>query len=202
LQKQKDEIRKEILRVSEEIFLKRGFLKTSMRHIAKGSNVGLSNIYNYFSNKDEIFREVLNPVINRMNEIIYKHKASDVSPEYFSDMEYHKKEVEEYMEMARKYRTKLKLLLFCSQGSSLSSFKVDFTNRMTKTITRFFKELKEKYPHININISAFFIHLNTSWLFTLLEELVMHDLKKKELKQFITEYISFEMAGWKELIKL
>ena len=46
----------------------------------------------------------------------------------------------------------------------------------------------------------FFIHLNTVWLFALLEELVLHPVKKEEMEKFIAEYIVFETAGWKELM--
>mgnify|MGYP002470759756 FL=1 len=51
----KDNIRNNILKAAENIFLEKGYSKTSMREIAAKSNVVLSNIYNYFKNKDEIF---------------------------------------------------------------------------------------------------------------------------------------------------
>ena len=54
--------------------------------------------------------------------------------------------------------------------------------------------MKQKYPHINIAITNFFIHLNTVWLFALLEELVLHPVKKEEMEKFIAEYIAFETA--------
>ena len=49
--------------------------------------------------------------------------------------------------------------------------------------------MKQKYPHINIAITNFFIHLNTVWLFALLEELVLHPVKKEEMEKFIDAYI-------------
>ena len=48
----KDNIRNNILKAAENIFLEKGYSKTSMREIAAKSNVVLSNIYNYFKNKD------------------------------------------------------------------------------------------------------------------------------------------------------
>ena len=44
----KDNIRNNILKAAENIFLEKGYSKTSMREIAAKSNVVLSNIYNYF----------------------------------------------------------------------------------------------------------------------------------------------------------
>ena len=48
----KDNIRNNILKAAENIFLEKGYSKTSMREIAAKSNVVLSNIYNYFKNKE------------------------------------------------------------------------------------------------------------------------------------------------------
>ena len=91
-------------------------------------------------------------------------------------------------------------MLFQAQGSVLENFRSEYTDLMTRTISVFFQGMKQKYPHINIAITNFFIHLNTVWLFALLEELVLHPVKKEEMEKFIAEYIVFETAGWKELM--
>lgn len=44
------------MKAAEELFLKDVFVKVSMRDISMRSGVGLSNIYNYFKGKDEIFQ--------------------------------------------------------------------------------------------------------------------------------------------------
>ena len=48
----KDDIKKRILNAAKQEFAKRGFIKTSMRDIAKGAGVGVGNLYNYFPSKD------------------------------------------------------------------------------------------------------------------------------------------------------
>ena len=48
MQKLKNDIRRELLKSAEELFLRKGFQKTSMREIAETAQVGLGNIYNYF----------------------------------------------------------------------------------------------------------------------------------------------------------
>ena len=55
MQYSKDDIQKEILKAAEKVFLENGFPKASMREIAQEAQVGLSNIYNYFKSKDDIF---------------------------------------------------------------------------------------------------------------------------------------------------
>lgn len=55
MQIKKDNISKIILEISKDEFLANGFKNTSIRTISKKSGIGLSNIYNYYKNKDEIF---------------------------------------------------------------------------------------------------------------------------------------------------
>ena len=57
----KDEIYESILSVARQEFLRKGYKEASMRNIAQKANVGLSNIYNYFKNKGEIYKTVVNP---------------------------------------------------------------------------------------------------------------------------------------------
>ena len=110
--------------------------------------------------------------------------------------------MQEYIDLVFEHRARLRMLLFQAQGSSLENFRSEYTDAMTRTIFVFFQGMKQKYPHLNIGITDFFIHLNTVWLFALLEELVLHHVKKEEMQKFIAEYIAFETVGWKELMNV
>ena len=69
----KDDIQKEILKAAEKVFLENGFPKASMREIAQEAQVGLSNIYNYFKSKDDIFCTVVRPVISAFERMLHEH---------------------------------------------------------------------------------------------------------------------------------
>ena len=56
MQTKKDYTREKIIEIAKRVFLKNGYAKTLMRDIAKGVGIGVSNIYNYFNSKDELFR--------------------------------------------------------------------------------------------------------------------------------------------------
>ena len=157
----KEDIQEKILHIAEEVFSEKGYKDASMREIASRTGITVSNIYHYFTNKDEIFRTILKPVLNDLYAKIYSHDANQMSIEVFTN-----------------------------------------SDAMTRTIFVFFQGMKQKYPHLNIGITDFFIHLNTVWLFALLEELVLHHVKKEEMQKFIAEYIAFETAGWKELMNV
>ena len=49
------------------------YSKTSMREVAELAGVGVGNIYNYFTNKDELFREVVRPVLCALEAMLQEH---------------------------------------------------------------------------------------------------------------------------------
>lgn len=203
MQVQKEDIRKMILKEAERIFLKKGFSKTSMREIADASHLGLSNIYNYFLGKDELFCTIVRPVMNDFESMLQEHhghRGKDIM--LMQSEDYFRYVVDEYMTILSKYRGLLLLLFFNSRGSSLEDFRERFTERSTLVVKEYFRTMKEKHPHLNIRVSDFFIHLHTAWMFTLFEELLKHRMKPEEQEQIITEYITFEVIGWRELMKV
>ena len=65
-----------------------------------------------------------------------------------------------------------------------------------------FRAMKAKHPGMNADVSEFFVHLNNVWMFTLLEEILMHDLPEEETRSALSEYIQFELIGWKRMMKI
>ena len=75
----KGDIQEGILKAAEEVFLEKGYKDASMREIASRAGVTVSNIYHYFTNKDEIFRTILKPVLNDLYAMIYNHDADQMT---------------------------------------------------------------------------------------------------------------------------
>ena len=201
MQISKEHIRKNILQTAQSLFYTKGYAKVPMREIASKSHVSLSNIYNYYDSKEKIFQEIVQPAIDDFNRILDEHhgrSGTDIM-EMFSD-DYLQYLIKEYLSL-NKHRDRLFLLLFRAQGTSLEKFKDDFSDRSTAEVKRYFIRMKQKYPQINIDISDFTIHLHTVWMFTMLEELVMHRKEPQEIEKIVTEYMIFSTTGWKELIK-
>ena len=201
MQISKEHIRKYILQTAQSLFYTKGYAKVPMREIASKSHVSLSNIYNYYDSKEKIFQEIVQPAIDDFNRILDEHhgrSGTDIM-EMFSD-DYLQNLIKEYLSL-NKHRDRLFLLLFRAQGTSLEKFKDDFSDRSTAEVKRYFIRMKQKYPQINIDISDFTIHLHTVWMFTMLEELVMHRKEPQEIEKIVTEYMIFSTTGWKELIK-
>lgn len=205
MQKRKDSTQEIILKSAKRLFRRKGFIKTSMRDIADDSHVGLSNLYNYFESKNEIFCKIVDPLLRKMDMMLIEHHDPQHAEEFIPQMleksnEFISKQVNAYMKLTIQYHEQLILLLFKAQGSSLENFMDDFTDKCTAQVKHFFIGVNEYYPDMKTTFPWFTIHLHTVWMFIFFREMMMHRIKPKDTKQIITDYITFECAGWKELI--
>ena len=199
----KEDIRGRILTVARQQFERKGYSKTSMREIAELSGVGVGNIYNYFTNKDELFREVVRPVLCALEAMLQEHhgiRGEDIM--MMRSETYLKSCIDEYVSLIDKHRALMGILLFRAQGSSLERFRENYTDRSTELVKAWFASMQQKHPEINTAVSDFIIHLHTVWMFTMFEELIMHRVGIEDLEQIVTEYITFEVTGWRELMKI
>lgn len=198
-----DDIRRRILNEARRAFNERGFLKASMRDIAQKVGISTGNIYNYFAGKDELFRAVVLPVVNQFYSMLEEHHGLERSS--LMDMlteDYLRRVTCEYVTMISRQRTLLGILLFKSQGSSLANFKEIYTDMATAQVKLWMNKEKERNDGINITITDFFLHLHTVWMFTMIEEIIMHNIHGDTLDRVIDEYIKFEINGWKYMFNI
>lgn len=203
MQTLKSNIQEMILKAARGKFARKGFLKTSMRDIADAAGMGVGNVYNYFAGKDELFQAVVRPVTDEFKRLLEKHhgQSGRDALEMFSEA-YFRDCVNEYVQLIDKYRTLMRILLFLAQGSSLETFREQFTNRATEQVKAWFADNKQKHPEINVAVSDFFIHLHTVWMFTLFEEMLMHNIQRQEIGRIVEEYVRFEIQGWKNIMNI
>ena len=199
MQVQKEEVRNKILEVAEVEFMKNGFQGTSMRKISKLANVNLGNIYNYFSNKDDILRTVLQPFFKEVDKIVQVHSDIEDIRNFFS-IEHQQEIIEKHVEFITKHRQQIYLLLYKSQGSSLELFRDYYTDKETEHFLILFQRLKQVFPNANTSVSDFFIHICASWEINIFGEIVSHDVSTDDIRKFIEEYVTFSINGWKALI--
>jgi AcrR family transcriptional regulator len=199
----KSDIRKKILTVSRKHFLEKGFRETTTRDIAREAGITLSNLYHYFASKDDLFCCLLKPATDALDNLLSERHGKDgydiaaIQAEGYAD-----RELEEYMTIIARHRSSIKLLLFKSQGSSLETYKEYFVEKATRQVLDWFGAMKQQHPELNTGISDFFIHLNNVWMFTLLEEILMHDLPEEQTRSVLSEYIQFELIGWRKMMKI
>lgn len=199
----KDDIKKRIIQVSRQLFRKKGFRDTTTREIADAADITLSNLYHYFKSKDELFQYLLQPVIDTLEDMLYEYhgeEGDDVTS--MTDEGYVERAVNDYLHLISGHKSGLKLLLFKAQGSSLENYKEHYVNMSTKQVVNWFHDMQRKHPELEMDISEIFIHLNAVWMFTLMEEILMHDLSEDDTKKVISEYVKFQVIGWRKMFKL
>ena len=199
----KKDIRGRILTVARRHFRQSGYSRTSMREIAESAGIGVGNIYNYFTSKDELFREVLRPVLRALEAMLQEHhgiRGEDIM--VMRSEKYLKSCIDEYVSLMDKHRSLMEILLFRAQGSSLARFRENYTDRSTEVVKAWFVSMKEKHRDINASVSDFIIHLHTVWMFTMFEELLMHAVPRQEMETILHDYILFEIQGWRAIIKI
>ena len=70
-----------ILDVAQSLFARFGLSKTTIDDIAKKASMGKASIYYYFTNKEAIFKEVINKEGRQFQEKILKEVNSETSPQ-------------------------------------------------------------------------------------------------------------------------
>lgn len=174
-----------------------------MREIAELAGVGVGNIYNYFTSKDELFHEVVRPVLCALEAMLQEHhgiRGEDIM--MMRSEKYLKSCIDEYVSLIDKHRSLMEILLFRAQGSSLERFRENYTDRSTELVKAWFASMQRKHPEINTAVSDFIIHLHTVWMFTMFEELLMHSVPRQEMEAILHDYILFEIQGWRAIIKI
>lgn len=195
----KNEIYKTILFTARCEFIQKGFKNTSMRNIANRAKVGLSNIYNYFKNKDEILKAVIEPAKSEIFTFItQQHTEENINITHISPYGHEEKSVNQFIDLIVKYKDEYRLLLFHSEGSSLCNFRKELTDHMTK-VSLYYMELEKTLNPQTKQISPFFIHTMSSWMVSVIGEIVTEDLQRENIRSFFHEYFQFTYAGWRGL---
>lgn len=202
MQTKKDYIREQIAAAAKVVFLRKGFVKTSMRDIAKESNQGVSNIYNYFESKDVLFHYIVQPLIKELETMVREHHSARYHTKFLQyatgeDNVMILEQMKIYLRLLDTYRDELKLLLFKAQGSSLENFIDEYTDECTRLVVKFMEGFQRKYPQFTMVQSPFTYHVHTVWMFSFITEIIKHQLEGPELEKAIKDYMDFEYIGWR-----
>ena len=153
----KDNIRSRILDVAKQQFELKGYSKTSMREIAVDVGVGVGNIYNYFKSKDELFHEVVRPVLYALEMLLQEHhgiQGEDIM--MMRSEEYLETCINEYISLYDTHHRLMKILLFRAQGSSLECFSGELYRPFNRISQSLVYGDAEKVPDDKYSYSRFY----------------------------------------------
>lgn len=203
MQTLKTDIKQRILEVAHREFVENGVRGTCIRTIARKADVTVGNLYHYFDSKNTLFCEVMRPLLTTLDRYILSHNdEKHLSIDVFDMRQQQIDYVFAMLTLVRQFRPELRLLLFNAEGTSLEGYKNRIIDHQMQVGVEYLRLMKERYPHLNINISPFLLHLTCSSWMTLFCELVEHeDYSEKEINLALEQYVTYGMAGWKELMK-
>jgi AcrR family transcriptional regulator len=200
----KDNTRKLLLNTARKAFLQKGYKAVSMREISKLSGIGLSNIYNYFSSKDELLTVVLRPLLNEMDRMLERHnKPGVLSLDIFTSEDYIRSSLNEIMRIVTNYHQEIKLLFLYSQSSMYQDYLDKWVDRCTEKGIEYMQVMRERHPELNTDISRFFLRYTSSWWIDMMKETALHEeLSHEETERFLNEYVRYVTGGWKKLMNV
>ena len=68
----KDDVKNRIIEAAKSEFMENSYEKTSMRTIAARSKITVGNLYRYFRNKEELNRFIVQPALNKLQDLILR----------------------------------------------------------------------------------------------------------------------------------
>lgn len=121
MQTLKDEVRNEIINRALEIFLRDGYLKASVRAIAKSAGISVSNLYNYYKNKEDIFYSITAEGYSHFSKISqaivgYKKDAGDFARTYL---------IPEISSLIKRHRVCFLLMMTKGEGTKYEGHRME-----------------------------------------------------------------------------
>ncbi|MEA1893794.1 MAG: TetR/AcrR family transcriptional regulator [Euryarchaeota archaeon] len=199
MQTLKKDIEERILNAACGEFAEHGFAKAKMRSIAARAGVSTGNLYTYFPNKDDLFRALVAPTVDQINEYVSYDRIAEQTNcgegwTYYGHREF-------YLEIADfhdRNRKAMELLLFRSQGSSLEGFREDCIRKLDETIPLCRDMLPCK--EANGKVDEFLWHSLHSFVINTFAEMIMHDLDREEMMRCAVDLATYLHYGWRAIV--
>lgn len=124
----KDEVKEAICQAAVEEFMENNYGDASMRTIANKAGITVGNIYRYFSGKDTLFNELMEPVWKLVTKAVFDNynQTRDLFP--IGEI------IAAVMDIYRKYSKELYIMLYKSKGSQYGDVRQGLVELIQKRI--------------------------------------------------------------------
>lgn len=195
-QYKKETIEIRILKAAKTIFLKQGYLKASLRSISDRAKVTLSNLYNYYSDKNALFLAVLKPQLDAMEKLCEYGRAYQFKGDPFETLQDKQRNMHIALDYIDKHRRELNLLFNLSTGSSLENYSNYLAKEYEKNWERFFENLHKAYPQKKFKKpSIFFLRNMANFHIMTVSKIITHNLSRDEIIKLSEEIATFFWHG-------
>lgn len=198
MQVKKNEVENRIVMAGKQLFMKHGFRNTSMRQIAKLSEISTANIYNYFKNKNELFQCIVIEAI----EVYEKFLIESYSNEVFENERSWTIEGEieicnDFIDILYDYKNEFILLLSKSEGSKFENYEIKMIEMQCKLSQKTNEYIdKGEKTFLRKKIPEFITRNTAKMYMEIIMEGLCSNLNKEEVKERVKECIFFLFYGY------
>ena len=184
----KQDKQEKIIFAAKEEFLAKNYKVASLRSIAKKCDISVSNLYNYFPNKLELYNFIVNPVKSYFLIIFGQFK--DFEENYgFQDEKFIEFVVDKFGFMLTVYGQEFTILMEAGQGTEYS----DFKQIVIEEISDHFMEHAEGKSN-----SKLMKIIATNFVNGMLEIAKMN-LNRREKNKLLKQFMIYHFTGIQEL---
>ncbi|MCK5811302.1 MAG: TetR/AcrR family transcriptional regulator [Clostridiales bacterium] len=127
----KESVRQRIISEAVNQFNETGYIQSKMKDIAIRAGVSVGNIYRYFDNKEDLFESIVQPVIEKINEIF--NEMQKYTPNY----EMTKESATTFINIYLQYQDIFVLVLENSSNTRFETMKNDIIENFTQIVLSF-----------------------------------------------------------------
>ena len=196
-----EEFDERILSCAKEEFLEKGFTDASIRTIAQNAGVSTSTIYTRYSDKEGLFRFLVDPVStglkNLLQQSLGEFSSLPGNEQSKKFVEYSDRGFEAVIAYIYKYFSEIKLLITGAPGNYYQEFLESIVKLDTDCTKKFLVQVGSK-ALTEGRITEGFLHVVSSAFYSGVFEIVIHDMPMEEARKYVNELRIFYGNGWKE----
>ena len=168
-------------------FLEKGFAGASIRSIGERAGMTSAALYRHYTNKEDMFSSLVEPLINDMDTWMKRHKAekySLVESQADKGVLFGESFIDMITDVVLPQKDKLILLINCSQGTKYESFLHDFVEKNQKAVTNALVYMRQHgYPAKEMSEEE--IHMLLSAYLTAIIEPIIHGYSQEKIKSYL-----------------
>jgi AcrR family transcriptional regulator len=190
-------VRERILEAGRKEFLEHGFQGANMRAIAREAGCALSNVYNYYENKDALFCAIATPCLEAFfHSIEEARKRLPTQGEYLLSFEERRMHFMTAIEFLEAHREDLVLLVLKSEGSTAHQWQEAAITAYESVWFNYIEFLRRNRPlEYGQVISEFFVHNIARFYFNTLVQFLKEDLTREQMRGYVDELMRYAHGG-------
>ncbi|MCR4955556.1 MAG: TetR/AcrR family transcriptional regulator [Lachnospiraceae bacterium] len=198
--KDKTDSHNRIIEAARKEFLEYGYNHASLRRIAANAGIQVSGLYKHFSNKEEMFESLVEPVIREFYELYhsiedeYFEAVDEIQGDYSWEGE---EETSCMMKFIYDHPQEFQLILTRSQGTKYEDFVHEVAKLEEEVTGQYMEELKRQGCNIK-DVDPMEVHLLTSAYVEAVFQPMIHGLDREKAMHYAKTLQDFYKPAWKE----